>query len=67
MPDEQPRRFVRCVIEGHIFDFNADLGAVAIGRSAACTPCMDKVFRATDDLSEGPPTDKRYKKPRRIA
>lgn len=35
---------LRCILEGHAFDYNSDLGAVAIGRGAACTPCMDRLF-----------------------
>lgn len=44
MAEDYPQITVRCVLSGHIFDFNEDLGAVAIGKGAACTPCMDKMF-----------------------
>lgn len=41
-------RMLRCFLNGHVFDFNRDLGAVEIGRGqAACTICLDKLFAAS--------------------
>jgi len=47
--DEDPRP-LRRILEGHLFDFNADLGAVAINSGAACTPCMDRLFAVSTTL-----------------
>ena len=44
MAEDHETLNMRCTISGHLFDFNEDLGAVAIGKGAACTPCMDKLF-----------------------
>jgi len=40
----------RCILGGELFDFNEDLGAVAIGKGAACTPCMDRLFSVNTAL-----------------
>ena len=62
MAEDYARKLVRCAITGHVFDFNEDLGAVYMrAGSAACTPCLDKMFSTTDDLRKGPRTDARYK------
>lgn len=56
---------VRCYLEGHLFDFNSDLGAVAINRGAACTPCMDRLFSVTTTLhpnGERPQTTPKVRK-----
>lgn len=45
------KRSVRCFIGGEVFDFNQDLGAVELGRGAACTPCMDRLFAVKTVLS----------------
>lgn len=44
MAEDHETLNMRCTISGHVFDFNEDLGAVAIGKGAACTPCMDRLF-----------------------
>lgn len=47
MPDDDidPRRLLRCIFGGELFDFNHDLGAVEIShRTAACTRYLDSAF-----------------------
>jgi hypothetical protein len=47
---EESINLLRCTISGHAFDFNSDLGAVSIGKGAACTPCMDQLFAVNGAL-----------------
>ena len=56
----------RCILNGHLFDFNEDLGAVAIGNQAACSKCMDLLWPTPDDLSSGPTNDMVNRKPKKI-
>jgi len=49
-PDDIAPRLLRCILDGHVFDFNQDLGAVEIGRGAACTRCMDQLFAVQTTL-----------------
>ncbi len=65
MAEDHSRLIVRCTISGHVFDFNADLGAVAIGKGAACTPCMDRMFSSQMALhpnGERPQTSNKTRK-----
>lgn len=48
--DDIEPRIVRCILSGETFDFNQDLGAVEIGRGAACTPCQDRLFTVSTAL-----------------
>jgi len=60
------KTFLRCILKGHLFDFNEDLGAVAVGKSAACSHCMDLLWPTPDDLSSGPSNDMVKRKPKKI-
>ena len=63
---DETRQMVRCILEGHSFDFNTDLGAVAVGKGAACTPCMDRLFSSQTALQPKGEQPFKRRKPRLI-
>jgi hypothetical protein len=62
MPDDMTPQILRCVLGGETFDFNQDTGALAMGKGAACTACMDRLFSVPDLGRKG--KEQPYKRPR---